>query len=249
MATFTIRIIGIAIVYPKGEEWKVIFPFDDCHQIRFTDGRNYNNTPLALAERTIEFTTPVTASQFGKGKGYDDFLDITANYAHFPQTLRKKADWPKHGVIMTIPNAVFSSLETNNSRYKLIEPGGGERRGFKKNSLSYYGKAVTEAGKLTMNISGYGPEEYPESATLIFDNGCYREAAEEEHGDFKLIYNIVKDIRTDGLEFDVIRHPGDTFRQGALGPRESNPNPGIKGLPCHMVTIGQPADLLDTLVN
>ena len=245
MAKFTIVIKGIAIVYHRDDDvWKVILPFAGCHRVLFSYD---NQRPRSFAQGgvTIEFKADDPVSEFAEGNDYDTFLDLTFARAH-SKGIRRRGDWHDKGVLMTIPNASFSVFESNNSRYRLVDPNNTVVHDFDRMDMGYYGVAEIDARELTMTVTGYEePWIFAQDTELLFDNECHGdEVMTDQFGDIKLVYNILQDRNSPGSRFDTRRHQSDLPEPGKAQGRNGNPKPDLEdGLPCHMVVVGSPGDL------
>lgn len=267
MPKFKIEIRGIALLFSKDKEWKVIFPFEGEHKVLFSsdiapmgETDPPRSIPLNQPGRkiTISLTDPVI-SDFDKGP-FDTFLDLTASYSHPPGTdrLSKMPNWTDVGVLMGVPKAALRSI-VNRGSYKLI--GGAESFERAPGQMGYWADLMIEAKTLEVNISGSPAQPtriYDGDAVLTFDNECYGSGSCA--GDMELVYRIIRS--SSGNELRTIRHgdprnrnffvrffnfifgskkiPGGT----TVNPNGGNPTDDEKGLPCHIVVLSKPpADL------
>ena len=182
MPKFKIEIRGIALLFSKGKEWKVIFPFEGDHRVLFSSDiapvgviDPPKNIPLNQSYRqiTISLTDPII-SLFDRGP-FDTFLDLTASYSHPPETdpLSKVLNWNEVGVLMSVPRAALRSI-VNRGSYRLV--GGMENYERDPGEMGYWADLVIEAKNLEVNITGSPAEPtriYDSDAVLTFDNECY----------------------------------------------------------------------------
>lgn len=247
MAKVKITIKGIAMSYHKDDGiWKVIFPFNadaggDCHNVRFTvDGAA--TAPLAAPGRTVSITAHNPKSKFAVGKGYKEFLDLTADYSHDDGVLNWD-DWKTRSVFLSMENAVFSLDEMTKSRYALELDG---RTTKKSDYLGYSGIAEIEAERVDIKISDMETISITTDAKVIFDNTC-EEKTLRDNLDFQMVYFAVKDKKNPKKEFNLVREPADMPKKNSAGGGSvivfDNPPEGVPGLPCNKVRISNPKDL------
>jgi hypothetical protein len=244
MAKVKIIIKGIAMSYHKGDGiWKFIFPFEEghekhCHNLKFT-GVDGKAVPLAQAGRKVVITAVNPKSEFGIGAGYEEFLDLTADYSH-ENGILKKDKWENQSVFMSIENAVFSLHERTKSRYSLEINGKTTKE---SDYIGYSGIAEIEAERVNVEISGLDIVSIDKDATIIFDNTC-QEKRERDNADFQMLYYAVEDKSAAGKEFTLKRDSRDMPKgfDTALVIMD-NAKPGEIGLPCNKVRVSEPDDL------
>jgi hypothetical protein len=110
--TVNIHIIGVAIVYQKGDYWNVIFPVDAnlCHKVdfKYQQAGELESSAVSLAPATtIEITAARATSAAGANQAFKDYVyNLTSANTH--PKIRKKDQPDGHFVLMTVPNAFFS---------------------------------------------------------------------------------------------------------------------------------------------
>ncbi len=118
--TIDIHIEGLAICYRKGNLWKVLLPFDLCHQIVFSHWRAGNSAtkvgPQAVSNGLIRITSPAEAAPrtFQSNHFNSEVYDFTAPATLPYQThelITVRDDWPIRTVLMEIENAFFSVID------------------------------------------------------------------------------------------------------------------------------------------
>lgn len=217
MAKIAIIITGIALSYQKDDRWKILFPFNDCHDIKFSyssGNEDYDFGPLAKTDRQIEIRTtgPVTSTH-SVGTYYDDFIDFTADYSH-KDGLEILPDWNQSGISLTIQNALFRLYEFTNTKCVLREVSGiVDPIVFGPEIVGYSAMAhieIGEGGAVEVVQIDDGVETLIESfssdALLIFDNNCDEIS---RNSDTEMLYQLVKGKDTDTQEFSSVRDPDD----------------------------------------
>lgn len=249
MAVVKVDICGIAMSYHKSDEiWKVIFPFNSCHTVKFKTKDDENGTALAQANRQIKITAVNPVSKFNVGESYEKFLDMTGEHSH-SGGVRMKSDWQENGVVLTIENADFSVKDMTKSRYRLKDDQG--RVTMPSAKIGHSGTAVIEAEKVIVEVNGRGgfTKTFEEDGTITFDNDCRIETARNT-SDFQMLYRVISDRNTADRKFTLERDPQDdpgnsnaAGDKGNMGIMNTNPTPGEDGLPCNKVRISNPEDL------
>lgn len=251
MAKFQIIFKGIGIVYSQKEMWKVIFPFDNCHEVKFSsDCKGTPNGSVKGKNRQITITADEPDSSFKIGQDYDNFLDMTDSDMH--KAVMKKSDWNEQAVLVSVENAVFSQHELTKCRYivklgdKTVKPSA---------ILGYSGRADIEAKSITVYADGVEgfPVTFVDDCTITFDNECYNEETFRDESDIFMTYWAIEDKDDTEKKFTVVRDPADmrtTADNEVLDESienitimDNNPGPGEEGLPCHLVRVGNSGDL------
>lgn len=241
MAKITVDIKGIAMIYHKGDGiWKILFPFDGCHTVKFSSSLDAGEISLA-GQSHVRVITENPLSRFGIGSNYDAFLDMTADYMH-EDGVKAKSDWQQKGVLLAIENAVFSVDEMTKSKYRVTEEGK-TKKDFAY--IGYSGKAEIESEKVTVEVPGLAgfPRVFDEDCRLVFDNDC-RQFDLRETSDFQMFYSLIEDRINPGRQFTTERDAvvqSEESQSSTFPPMEdTNPAPDEEGLPCHQVIIGDP---------
>lgn len=261
MTKIAIIITGIALSYQKENLWKVLFPFNECHKIKyryFTDGQwSHPSVPLASPNRRIEIrpTLPTTAHSIGNY--YNDFIDFTGSYAHNGGL--DLLDWYNHGILLTIPNASFGIFEFINTKCVLEETTsspnptvfGPEIAGYSaiahiETSPQGYVDLVQIDGGEELVLQNFSADTY-----LWFDNNCDQDTPTS---DTFMLYNLVKGKGADSRRFSSERDPADHLSPYPFPGSKSNffdffnTNPenssvASDGVPCHKFRASQSDDL------
>jgi hypothetical protein len=246
MARVNIIIKGIAMSYHKGDGlWRILFPFGDCHEIKFKEDQESSGISLAGENRQIQITTENASSVFEIGDNYKDFLDLTADYSH-SNGVRMKNGGAQKSVLMSIENAKLSVYEYTKNEHMLINQ---DNVTFAPALIGYSALATIDSEKVFINVNGHAdfPKVFEEDCTLIFDNDC-GEGDTREISDFDLVYNVVEGVVAEEKRFVVTKVPENIDHPiivgTYLGPEDKDrKDPFAGGLPCHMVTVSQPENL------
>lgn len=267
MAKITILIEGIALSYQKDNRWKILFPFDDCHNIKFSyssGSEDQDFGPLAKANRRIEIrTTGPVISTHSVGTYYNDFIDFTANYSH-KDGLEMLPDWNQYGILLTIQNALFRLFEFTNTKSVLREVSGiVDPIVFGPEIVGYSAMAHIETGEggsveLVQIDDGVETpiKSFSSDARLIFDNNCDEI---NPNSDTEMLYQLVKGKDTDTQRFSSVRDPDDPHiaqpqfspiqpqSQSILGI-DNTENPPVASdddsVPCHKFRASKPDGLV-----
>ena len=77
---------GVALCYRKDDLCKVVFPFNECHQIKLSyqkeNGEEFEIGPLAKENRAIKIVSDAAASAAGEDASFKQILDLTADFGH-----------------------------------------------------------------------------------------------------------------------------------------------------------------------
>lgn len=255
MATnVTIILQGVGMIYQKNDLWKIIYPFDDCHTLKFSfheDGKLDEAIIGSLAagnNTTIEIVTNLPSPGATEGENFTKFFDLTEADAH-SSGIQRIAN---NGVLLTIANATLDIYEMTQSNYVLKENGTIIKE---LGLIGYSAKAEIELGpgetfSILVNGSKILEGESNLSYILNFNNHCYRppNAFAEDTTDFLMLYDVLEDASIGGRRFEVARHPDDLPpASSASGSStlffDTNPAPLAKGLPCHKVRASRTNDL------
>lgn len=255
MAKITIVVRGISLIYHKNDGlWRVLFPFDDCHTIKFKTPQNGAGVSLTIPGLKVRAKANGPTSVFKVGDRFEDFLDLTGEGVH-ENGLKPKGGADRPAVLLTMQNAEFSLGEPTNSDFQFIDAGvpiGPFRQ------VAYSGKAVIECKELVIEADGVTgfPQTFDQDGTqLVFDNICFPDPDPFE-SDLKLLYTIIEDAGGTGKEFTVDRpddqkpSPFESPHTEAddftgFGQEDNNVRPLIdEGLPCNVFKASE-ATLLD----
>jgi hypothetical protein len=208
ITTLNITIKGICICYLKNSVWKVLFPFDDCHKIKFSYKKNNETetTPVSLASSngSIVFEVQNATTTAQALTSFSKFVDLTDSFAH-SNGLVMQTNWSNIAVEMEMPNAEFFAAQEKGDFLLLDQT--------ETNTIHDYGKIGTvvgatikidTGGSLSMKVNGN--EQFPlnnweEGATytLKFNNDC--DSMSPNDNDFEMLYDIIGDAQSSLLEF------------------------------------------------
>lgn len=253
MSKVTIITKGIGLFYLKDEIWKIMFPFDadfssdaSCHRVEFSfrkDGEA-DSEPVILANPNrsinIEVKNAAPSSVAAAGSNIDDFLDLTANYAH-SGGVKLKPDWNEKAVFISIPNAKFSVDELTEDEFILSE--NNQPKMIKKIGNTGMAEIELEADG-NISVKNENDEEVFTSEPgfdyfLTFDNDCEKEKLLESTGDFEMVYNIVEDKDNPNRKFEVSQYLGTMAmkKNNEIIFMNKSILSTVRGLPCHKVLI------------
>jgi hypothetical protein len=235
----TIFIKGIGMIYSEENEWKILFPFDDCHTVKYKTSESEDAVSLAAPGRTVRIRAAQPTSVFKVGARFDDFLDITSSVAH-KDGIRLKAAGELPTVLLTIENAEFSVASHTFCRYQMLSS---TQVLTHPREIAYSGKAEIDAGEITVETDdGEFQQTFNNDVIILFDNICLNPGdGTEPVSDMKLLYDVIEDASEPGKQFTIDRDPAQ--KPGALlvDPNFTgfgdldNVAPGKEGLPCNVV--------------
>jgi hypothetical protein len=240
MARTTIFIRGISMFYHKGDGlWKVLFPFDKCHTVKFITPNNVAGDSLGVgAGARVRIKAVNPTSKFDINPNFDHFLDITSEKAH-KNGVKLKAD-AKPFVLLTIESAKVSVGRDTHCKYQLFD---GTTGLSSFNEIAYSGKAIIESEGIEIEINGEVVDGLNQDAVLVFNNICDTEDPNNPVSDLILLYDVIEDASGSGKKFTIDRDP--TQKPGAaavtpsildaIGPKDNDPSPFFRGLPCNVV--------------
>ena len=246
MARVNIIIKGIAMSYHKGDGlWRILFPFGDCHEIKFKEDEESSGISLAGVNRQIQITTENVSSVFEIDSNYDDFLDLTADYSH-SNGIKMKDGGDQNSVLMSIENAKLSVYAYTENEHMLMHQ---NNVTFAPALIGYSALATIDSEKVFINVNDHPdfPKVFKQDCTLIFDNDC-GEGDTREISDFDLVYSVVEGVAAEEERFVVEKVPKNIDHPIVVGmvyhPAEKDhKDPFAGGLPCHMVRVSQPENL------
>ena len=248
MATVNIIIKGIAMTYHKDDDiWKIIFPIGEGHELKFKESPEALGIALAEADRQIYITTENPITTFEIDDNYNDFLDLTGSYSH-ANGIRLKDGWSENAAFMTIENAKLSVYEYTETKHALLK---NNQVTFAPVQIGYSAQATIESKSVTVNVNNHPdfPKVFDTDCTLIFDNDC-EQGETREISDFDLAYNIIEDIETAEERFVVTKVPENIDFPVFVGTvfdsvmHEKCRDPFARGLPCHIVRVSKPENLI-----
>lgn len=219
MTLMTIKIVmkGLGLCYHKDGQWKSILPFDEFHRVYFSCEKDgvitHHPTPLAN-KRSISLTTATARpAEMPSQANFEDFLDLTASYAH-DQGIRIKTDWNDRSVLLTIPDAVFSTKEQTEMEYLVFKPGTNYAVDMGKVGLVSEAEInLEDGGSVTVEADGeqLATINYQAGAnyTITFDNDCPENLKHPEN-DFVIYYDIIEDVLDPNLRLEVLAKVAET---------------------------------------
>jgi hypothetical protein len=243
MAKVEIFFRGIGMIHHKDDGlWRVLFPFDDCHTVKFTSTFSEKEFSLASPGRNVRIRAVEPTSVFKIGERFDDFLDIASEVSH-QDGVRIKDEEGTPFVLLTMENAEMLVGSHTYCRYQLLD---------KTNVLThpkeiaYSGKAVIEAKSVVVEADGVDgfPLTFDEDARISFDNICLQNALHPNNqpiSDLELLYDAIEDAAEPGKKVTIDRDPAQkpevlkTDLNFAGITDLDNILPGQKGLPCNVV--------------
>jgi hypothetical protein len=259
MAKIAIIITGIALSYQKNNLWKVLFPFNECHNIKFRyfteDQWSHPPVPLASPNRRIEIRPNMPTTAHSIGNYYNDFIDFTGNYAHSGGL--DLLNWYDHGILLTIPNASFGVFEFTNTKCVLEE-------NTSSPNLPVFGPAIvgySAIAHIATSPQGYvdlvqinGNEEtvlqrFNTDTYLWFDNNCDQDTPDS---DTYMLYSLVTGKGGDSNRFSSERDPADHPSPYPFPGSEinftsvrntENSSVATDGVPCHKLRASKSDDL------
>lgn len=250
MAILDIIIRGVAIVYFKEDEFRVLFPFGNGHRVTLeVPGRSPVNFDrpgcrIKIAGATSQSVRP----DFGKL----NFIDITGPNAHH-DGVKPVSGWENSGVLLSVPGAAFSQHSESQSRYVILPKGAttpprvGEKVGLD-------GRLRLSGESFNFEITPSGPgDPLPISggSEITFNNLCPLCPDSDEDADFGMIYQVIEDDAVKGRRFSLARRTEDLpppptqrellfaevfgFRPALrnASPYNNDPPPLVPGLPCN----------------
>lgn len=250
MPTVNIIIKGVALCYRKDGMWKVLFPFDTCHKVKFSYRKDDNPavklSNLAKANNVIEVTASGAADpdQSASSNYRQHILDLTSPGMH--SRISRKTDWNQKAVLMTIENAklhIYDYIQDHTGRpVPLVDT----ERPSEPQTLDMVGHSVraeislNNAGIVRVRSEGRDilTTDPGASYTLTFDNDC--KEPRPGKNDMEMLYKAIEE-------------PGKPWRMLLVGGRGSSQKDGIipftdppmpeEGKPCLAVGTGDPTDL------
>jgi hypothetical protein len=249
MAKVNIIIKGVAMSYHKGDGiWKIIFPFGECHLVKFKETENELGIALAGKNRRIRIRTENPQSTFEVGDDYNDFLDLTADYSH-ANGVKMQAGWEDRAVLMTMENTRLSVAEHTQSEHLVVKA---KIVTLEPTKIGYSYKAEIESEKVIVEVDNHPdfPKVFDNDQTIIFDNDCQM-GETRKTTDFEMVYNVIEDAAQKTEHFEVAKVSvnskssivaGDVYE--AATADEAYKDSYIDGLPCHGIRISKIDNLL-----
>lgn len=242
----TILIQGIGLIYHKDDGlWKVLFPFEECHTVKFKESFSDPGISLAGLTSQVRIKTVNPTSSFEVGD-FDDVLDLTADRAHQEGVNLK--DNPAPFVLLTVENAHFTIMHSTFCRYHLIDGLGPIS---KLKQIAYTVKGNIECDSLIVEADGVSgfPKKFDQNIDLIFNNEC-PPGSSGSVSDLRLLYDVIKDARNNDLKLTIERDPEQKPQATPTSPilsvlsrADNNCRPGEEGLPCNVFKATKPGNL------
>lgn len=250
MAKFTFFIEGIGLIHqkvdmadPTKSKWKIIFPFDGCHQVKFSYPKNgvYKTEVFGKPKTIISISVSDQTSKHEKGDNFGKFLDLSRSDLHGKNIILKR-NWDSHSALLEIPFARFSLKEETYSKF--VAKGGGLSSPIDLGSIGYSAKASIAGKTLTVKATEKGTvifnESFNSDSILKIDNNCGGQPPTNETDLKELYKHIIKDKGNESKMFKVERNPPVNLppskrRKAPLKVDNTNVEPGIAGVPCHVV--------------
>lgn len=242
MASVNIIVRGIAMTYHKDDGiWRILFPFGECHMVKFKTDEGDPGIELAEEGRRIRITTEGAKSSFGMGAGYDTFLDLTAEYSH-SNGIKIKDNWNENAVLMMIESGEYSVHEYTRDEHLMARS---NRVTLSPQKIAYSSKITIEADKVIVNVDGLNdfPKVFDSDSTIIFDNDCH-EGEHRKISDLEMVYNIVEDAGRADEQCVVAKASEKTsydLRRGDFYGDSRDSSEG--GLPCHGIVVSKSENL------
>lgn len=264
MAKLTIHLKGVAICYYTVPLFKVLFPFNPDHLIKFL----FNPVPgqpteigLGKASRTVTITTSKVDPLFTPPV-FSDFIDITAPGDSHDE-IEKLPNWDDHGVLLTVNDGEFVQSKLSDCRFGLRLKGGSDTKDAVR--IRYEGSFEINDPRISIAIypplAGFPDPIMFEGRTeeVTFDNTCPKCPTDDDSFDFDMIYKVIKDTTTT-RQFAMKRYFWDkpfflaklleVFVWG-LGAKKklfgiepkTNPSRFAVGLPCNINVATKPEKL------
>jgi|GEM_PF-5716328 len=258
--TVDIIIKGVALCYVKGkpadanEIWKVLFPFDECHSVKFSyridDGVLVKVGHLARANCKVDInlSTPRTPTA-EKTANFNSVLDLTkkTNPRKTHDKIKRKDDWSQKAVLLSISNAKMSVFDymqdylDEDIYLREKKNGASGRKELISEPLAHWLKArIVLSETETFNVICDGTNLITPPAatgddvlyTLIFDNDCLD--VRENKNDMDMFYKIIEEPTKTNRKFHIT---GESERSSGL--RVIPPNLEDRK-PCMAVTASDP---------
>jgi hypothetical protein len=202
MSTITITFRGVAIGYKKGEVWKVLFPFNSCHTVKFLvrepdTGEETLIDNFGNAGNRIDLQAGAAVRNSSSPIHFDPNLyDLTSAKTH--GSLVRANNWSDRGVVLTLGPAEFSVVDylqdpdPYGSSPWLTD--GKQEWPIERLVHSVKATLVLEDGD-SLNVISEGSTKLTTGADsdhdLIFDNDCPDLVANKN--DMHMFYQVVED--------------------------------------------------------
>ncbi len=261
MATMTITIKGIAIIYNQGQYWKALFPFGGGHTVRISEAQG-PATPLGFPNNTVDVTRIVNATYAtvppGREDHFHDYLDITdKNCSH--ETIRLLPTWANNAVLLSVGNAQFCSADMTKSHYLLRDDTTAKAITRQPAIIGSTAKLTVSGDsiKITTKDSSNNDvfrDPFITDVEIVIDNTCPQNCSHTSgDADFEMIYSVIEDARHP-CRYKLEREAGDgpsfwrrlidkLTGSGSMVVFDNNPDPGYEGLPCNVVVASDPSGL------
>jgi hypothetical protein len=211
---------GVGLNYLNDAGWKIIFPFDSCHQLNLTCQKNDDPPedlgPQAAADTAIVLTVTDAVPTTGADPDMDDFVDLTANYSH-SDGINFKESWRDYGVELTLTSGTLSVNDYSGSEFVVADNTSEITKAPATVGASLLGEVdVGEGSALEISVGEIILKsiKYEQGAvyTLVFDNDCYLVGRESPGlNDFKMFYTIIEDAVDSGTEYELSDVPAGAY--------------------------------------
>lgn len=236
MPKLTITIRGVALIYQKDDQWKILLPFGgpaNCHLVKFVRG----GVAIPVAGTKGKIYVTATSSVAGETEGdlFENFVDLTNDdWGH--SSLQMMPGWDEHTVLMTIQDGVAAQDVATHCRWGIKE-GTDLKQDY--DLIACSAQIVLEADDFTITIPGVDgfPLTINSDDAFTIDNTC-GQYWYDESGDLKMLYEyVIFDPTQAGREFSIERHPDDQWKgkkQPGILATTDNPLLNQPGLPCNV---------------
>jgi hypothetical protein len=199
MPKLTINLKGVGICYYMAPFFKVLFPFNPDHRIKFAFKPMGQPTEIELAKekRTVRIEAS-KADPFFTPPVFSEYIDLTKHVeAH--DEIEKVLDWDKNGILLTINDGQFAPSSLSDCRYGLELKGGSETK--RPVKIRFEGTVIIDDPRISIVIdpplTGFpDPIIYDRDGEITFDNTCPKCPTKDDSFDFNLIYSVIKDTTT-----------------------------------------------------
>jgi hypothetical protein len=241
---------GIAVNYRKDDAWKLIFPLDDCHRLRFRTGEvnseNLNSFGLPFGKKGFRIDISVSNPSFPEpveGETYENFVDLTGEATHSSGLVLKDSLENLDATLISIKNGEFKTSNETEQGFRILNTSGRPVTADFK-SVGEHGRIIVRGETLTVNVSGPFTNfsfSFSEPAKITFDNDC-EGANETDIGDLQLLYKILADaVNPDAVKFGLEGNPDFVEPLASTDPTDPDPSP--RGPICAMFRISNPGSL------
>lgn len=210
MPKLTIKLTGTGICYYKNELFKVLFPINGDHQLRFRFKPKGQPTQIELGgvkNRQVAISASKAQPVFiDPTADFAGFIDITAPGQAHPD-IRPLAEWNKSAILLTINDGSFSSSVGSDCHYGLeekTEPKDTRRETMPPREIKFEAIVTIDDPDISMEVhpplDGFpNPIKFDGTDQEIsFDNTCPTCPTKDDSYDFDLIYQVIEEVPTGG---------------------------------------------------